>query len=54
MRRVAAIVAQNFQDEELVYPCCRITEEGWRIYTNIRFTTSAYGDLGVALKRNQT
>ena len=30
MTRVAIIVAQNFQDEEFVYPFYRIQEEGWR------------------------
>jgi deglycase len=31
MKRVAIIVAQNFQDEEFVYPYYRIMEEGWRV-----------------------
>ncbi len=30
MKRVAIIVAQNFQDEEFVYPYYRIMEEGWQ------------------------
>jgi len=31
MKRVAIIVAQNFQDEEFVYPYYRIMEEGWQV-----------------------
>jgi len=31
MKRIAIIVAQNFQDEEFVYPYYRIMEEGWRV-----------------------
>lgn len=31
MKRIAIIVAQNFQDEEFVYPYYRILEEGWRV-----------------------
>lgn len=31
MKRVAIIVAQNFQDEEFVYPYYRIMEEEWRV-----------------------
>ena len=31
MKRVAIIVAQNFQDEEFVYPYYRIMEEDWQV-----------------------
>ncbi len=31
MKRVVLIVAQNFQDEEFVYPYYRILEEGWQV-----------------------
>ena len=31
MKRVVIIVAQNFQDEEFVYPYYRILEEGWQM-----------------------
>ena len=31
MPRIAIIVAQNFQDEEFVYPYYRIMEEGWHV-----------------------
>lgn len=31
MKRVVIIVAQNFQDEEFVYPYYRIMEEGWQV-----------------------
>ena len=31
MKRVVIIVAQNFQDEEFVYPYYRLLEEGWRV-----------------------
>ena len=31
MKRVVIIVAQNFQDEEFVYPYYRVMEEGFRV-----------------------
>lgn len=31
MKRVAIIVAQNFQDEEFVYPYYRVLEEGYQV-----------------------
>ena len=31
MKKVAIIVAQNFQDEEFVYPYYRVMEEGWQV-----------------------
>lgn len=31
MKKIVIIVAQNFQDEEFVYPYYRVMEEGWHV-----------------------
>ena len=47
MKRVVIITAQNFQDEELIYPYYRLLEEGYRVDVATPDKIMAHGKYGV-------
>jgi len=47
MKNVAILVAQNFQDEEVVYPYYRLLEQGYRVEVASADGQVVYGKYGV-------
>jgi protease I len=47
MKRVVIITAQNFQDEEVIYPYYRLLEEGYAVEVATPDKLAVYGKYGV-------
>lgn len=51
--RIAILVAENFQDEEFVYPYYRLLEEGWNVDIASQDGAVRYGKFGVPARVNR-
>ncbi len=53
MKKVVIITAQNFQDEEVVYPYYRLLEEGYHVDVATPDLATVFGKYGVPARANK-